>query len=141
MKKILILALLALINCSTATKGVDLAFIRDEFNLPSTNPLVVDLDEEDACPKIEFDNESESFKIRLAPDNPSNAQSTFTYADDKFDTLLETRILTGSNDEGSTFEFTYDNDVTYTLTVDYNCVNATDPDCSNTTYTCTGPLE
>jgi len=142
MKKILLLLTLTLVYCSTGTKGVDLAFIREEFNLPSTNPLIVDLDEENDCPRIEFDNnDTTSFKIRFEEGNPSDAQSTFNYADDKYDTLLETEILTGSNEQGSTFKFTFDNDVTYTLMIDYNCANATDPDCNNTTYNCSGTLQ
>ncbi len=142
MKKILILLLLAFVNCSTATKGVDLAFIRNEFNLPATNPLIVNLDEENECPKIEFDNDNTtSFKIRLAAGNPSDKQSTFTYEADSFDKVVEKRILKGSNDQGSLFEFTFDNDSTYTLMVDYNCLNVTDPDCANTTYNCSGPLQ
>ncbi len=143
MKKTIFALLLALNFCSTGTKGVDLALIRGEFNLPSTNPLIIDLDGvEQSCPVIVLDNNNTiSFKIYLSPGDPSDAQSTFKYADDKFDKQLETRILTGSNEQGSTFEFTFDNDVTYHLTVDYNCVNATDPDCNNTTYTCNGTLQ
>jgi hypothetical protein len=140
MKKILILFFLALVNCSSGTDGVGLSFIRDEFNLPSTNPLIVNIDETGACPKIEFDDNSTTFKIRLEPGNPSDAQSTFAYEDDNFKQELEKRILTGTNEESSTFEFTYDNETTYTLTIDYNCMNATDPDCANTTYSCSGPL-
>ncbi|MCC7460715.1 MAG: hypothetical protein IT286_05375 [Proteobacteria bacterium] len=139
-KLILALCLIIIASCSGATKGVGLGFIREQFNLPSSNPVIVDINDSNSCPKIEFHGDTD-FYIRFEEGNPQDSQSRFKYEDDEFKQMGEMRVLRGKNESASTFEFTFDNDVTYTLTIDYNCPNATDEGCVNTTYSCSGPLQ
>ncbi|MEZ4846928.1 MAG: hypothetical protein R2877_08380 [Bdellovibrionota bacterium] len=137
-KLVLCFSLLMLAHCSSGTKGVSLSFIREQFNLHGNTP-VVEISDAEACPKIEFGSE-DTFFIRFEADNPQDSQSTFRYEDDEFKQMGDMRVLRGKNNSGSAFEFTFDNEVTYTLTIDYNCPNATDEGCVNTTYSCSGPL-
>jgi hypothetical protein len=136
---ILIFCLLVSTSCSSGTKGVGLSFIREQFNLPDTSPLTIQISDNDSCPKIEFDSEI-SFFIRFEENNPLDSQSEFTYEEDEFKQMGEMRVLRGKNQSGSAFEFTFDNEVTYTLTIDYNCPNVTD-ECVNTTFSCSGPIQ
>lgn len=141
MKKLLIICALALVSCTKGTKGVNLTFIKEQFDLPSGNPIIINLDDAGVCPTIEFNsNNSDSFFIRISPTEPGDEQAEFFYKDDEFRDDDEIRTLVARNESGSSFELTFDGDVTYTLMVDYTCIDPDDSTCLRTTYNCSGEI-
>lgn len=133
-----------LFGCDDSVTGVDQQYIETQFDLDSsTNPTLLDLDEGDVCPKFEFDSsDTTSYFLRTADGSPKDEQATFDYATTKYDEDGSLRVLQAENDTGSNFEIKYEPELsTYSLTVDYNCASAADDeDCTNSTFTCTGPL-
>lgn len=143
MKKLLLLCVLGLTFCADDGKnGVNQAFITEQFLLSdASNPTVLDVDETDDCPRLEMDSgNKKTFQIRFAGTNPPEEQTTFAYADDVYKEDGEKRILKGINETNTTFEITFDGNEIYTILVDFNCANAGDPDCSTTTFECSGVL-
>lgn len=141
---VIFLTTLTFFGCGDAITGVDQNYIETQFDLDSTtNPTILDLDVGDVCPKFEFDSTNETkYFLRTADGSPKDTQAVFQYASTQYDTDGSLRVLKGSNSTGSTYELKYDPDLkTYMLTVDYNCTDASDTEnCTNSTFTCTGPL-
>lgn len=144
MKKLLLLCIVGLSFCSDEGKnGVDQDFITEQFQLSSaSNPTILDVDATDDCPRLEMDStDKKTFQIRFAGNNnPPEEQTTFEYADDVYKQDGEKHILKGINATDTKFEITFDGNEIYTITIDFNCANAGDPDCSTTTFDCSGLL-
>lgn len=140
---VLFFATLAFFGCNDAITGVDLTYIVSKFDLDdTTNPVILNIDNEGVCPKMEFDStNTETFFVRTAPDSPNDSQARFEYATTRYDESGSNRILQGDNDEDSSFELTYDPGLkTYRLKIEYTCTASDGTSCVNASYDCTGPL-
>ena len=143
-KLILFFFIFGIVHCEDVMVGVDQDFIEDSFDLPtSQNPTIIDVDEDDVCPRFEFNSSNEnSFFLRIGDGNPIDLIALFQYDTTEYLVDIDDRVLRGENSSTSTFELRYNPETSlYTMIVDYNCTADLETEnCTNTNFNCSGPL-